>query len=129
METDLLLAPAALRVELATAVADSPRAMLLLTEIKDVANARGHELTSFIDAVNDFLSTHRAAPRSVRLYLINLRHALTVRREADELDNNPAARKNLSVVAERLARKAQSGFSTFNLSDDLVTKIMQATAQ
>ena len=128
MDTALLLVPATSRAESATTVADYQRAKEPLTESWDIAAIRGHELTSSIEALNELLATHRTAPRDVRLKLINLRHALTVRREADELENDAAARKNLRIVAERLAHKAQSGFSAFDHFNDLVDRIMQATA-
>lgn len=58
-----------------------------------------------------YLRDHRAAPREVRLALIEWRHQYQRQQEAAELQANPAAAADLRLIAERLARKAQSGFS------------------
>lgn len=57
-----------------------------------------------------YLREHRNAPREYRLELINWRHQYQQQQEAAELQANPAAAKELQLIAARLARKAQSGF-------------------
>ncbi|MEL5993464.1 hypothetical protein AAFH49_04535 [Hymenobacter segetis] len=59
----------------------------------------------------DYLRNNRNAPRAYRLELINWRHQYQLQQEAAELKANPAAAADLRLIAERLARKAQSGFS------------------
>jgi hypothetical protein len=59
----------------------------------------------------EYLRNNRNAPRAYRLELINWRHQYQLQLEAAELKANPAAAADLRLVAERLARKAQSGFS------------------
>jgi hypothetical protein len=68
------------------------------------------DATQLLEWVNRYLYDHRNAPREVRLALINWRHQCQLRLEAAELQANPAAAEDLRLIAERLVRKAQSGF-------------------
>lgn len=58
----------------------------------------------------DFLRNNRNAPRAHRLELIKWRHAYQLQQEAAEQQGGTAAAEDLRRAAERLARKAQSGF-------------------
>jgi hypothetical protein len=58
-----------------------------------------------------YLRDNRNAPRTVRLELIKWRHDYQLYQEAAELKANSAAEEELCHIAERLARKAQSGFA------------------
>jgi hypothetical protein len=59
----------------------------------------------------EYLRNNRTAPREVRLELINWRHKYQLQQEAAEQQANPIAEEELRRVAERFARKAQSGFA------------------
>jgi len=61
-----------------------------------------------------YLRDNRNAPREYRLELINWRHNYQLLQEAIELKSNPVAEEELRCIAERLARKAQSGFAGFD---------------
>ncbi|RZJ87951.1 MAG: hypothetical protein EOO60_11645 [Hymenobacter sp.] len=62
-----------------------------------------------------YLRDNRNAPREFRLELINWRHNYQSYQEAAELKANPVAEEELRRIAERLARKAQSGFAGFDI--------------
>lgn len=68
-------------------------------------------LAQQIEALDRFLRDNRNAPRAQRLEYIELRHQLKLQQEAAELKANPTAAEELRLIAERLARKAQSGFA------------------
>jgi hypothetical protein len=127
MNSALLTVPVAFRAELTTAVAAAPDMARLFTSEVDVATLYGDELLPLIQALDEFLRTHRAAPRAVRLFCINLRHALTVRREAEELEKHPETKKDLLLAAERLGRKSQSGFSPRAADDTFDTLVNRLT--
>lgn len=75
----------------------------------------------------NYLRDHRDAPRQVRLALIEWRHQYQRQQETAELRANPAAEEDLRRIAERLARKAQSGFSPGPPPSDLVAAIKDAS--
>jgi hypothetical protein len=58
-----------------------------------------------------YLRDNRNAPREYRLELINWRHNYQLHQETTELKSNSVAEEELRCIAERLARKAQSGFA------------------
>ena len=58
---------------------------------------------------DNFLRINRNAPPAYRLELINWRHAYQLQQEAAEKQDGTTA-EALRCAAERLARKAQSGF-------------------
>lgn len=72
-------------------------------------------LTQMIEEIDRFLYNNRQAPRAQRLELMERRHQLKLQQEAAELQANPAAAEDLRLIAERLAWKAQSGFSPLPL--------------
>ncbi|MGI4734825.1 MAG: hypothetical protein ACRYG7_06545 [Janthinobacterium lividum] len=61
-----------------------------------------------------YLQDNRDIPREHRLALINWRHNYQRHQEAAELKANPVAEGELRHIAERLARKAQSGFAVLD---------------
>jgi hypothetical protein len=81
----------------------------------------------FYEWAGRFLRDNRTAPRPYRLELINWRHQYQQQQEAAELRANPAAEENLRRIAERLARKAQSGFSPSPPPSDLAAAIKAAS--
>lgn len=102
-----------LAAELATtapAVASAPQVAGLLFDA-GLTHAHGALLGLYIQFISEFLRTGQAATRADRLHLLNLRHVLTIRREAEELTANPTLRSEQTLAAARFARKAQSGFS------------------
>ncbi|UYZ63949.1 hypothetical protein [Hymenobacter weizhouensis] len=60
-----------------------------------------------IEWIDNYLRDNRNAPRKQRLELINKRYQIKLQIEAA----NPIDEKELRLIAERLGRKAQSGFS------------------
>ncbi len=99
--------------ELATtapAVADAPQVASLLFDAS-MTHAHGPLLTIYIQLLDEWLRTRQATSRADRLHLINLRHALLVRREAEELADDAEARRDTNLAATRFARKAQSGIA------------------
>lgn len=67
-------------------------------------------LAEFDEWARQYLRDNRTGPRAYRLALINWRQQYQRQQEAAELAANPAAAEELRLVAERLGRKAQSGF-------------------
>jgi hypothetical protein len=65
----------------------------------------------FYEWSGKYLRDNQNAPREYRLELINWRHNYQLYQEAAELKANPVAEEELRRIAERLARKAQSGFA------------------
>jgi hypothetical protein len=65
----------------------------------------------YYEQLGRYLRDNRNAPREVRLELIKWRYDYQLYQEAAELKANPAAEEELRLIAERLARKAQSGFA------------------
>lgn len=90
-----------------------------------VAGARHSAAKAALDAAQyyewsgKYLQDNRNGPREYRLALINWRHNYQRYQEAAELKANPVAEEELRRTAERLARKAQSGFAVPN--DDSAT--------
>ena len=87
----------------------------------------GPTLAQYYKWAGEVLRDNRNAPREYRLKLINWRHQYQLEQEADRLQRNPAAAEELRVAAERLARKAQSGFAPGTPPSDLVAAIKDAS--
>jgi hypothetical protein len=64
----------------------------------------------FYEWSGKYLRNYRNASREYRLELIKWRHNYQLYHEAAELKANPVAEEEMRRIAERLARKAQSGF-------------------
>ncbi|WP_100335762.1 hypothetical protein [Hymenobacter chitinivorans] len=64
-----------------------------------------------------YLRENRTAPRETRLELIKWRHQYQLQQEAAEQKANPIPEEELRLIAERFARKAQSGFSPDKLPE------------
>jgi hypothetical protein len=119
MTADSLFDTPATRQELATtspAVADAPHVARLLFDAS-MTHAQGSLLRIYIELLDELLRTRQAASRADRLHLINLRHVLIMRREAEELAADPVAKKEVRAAAQHFARKAQSGFSPLPLPE------------
>lgn len=113
MTAEIIFDTPAIREELATtapAVADAPHVAGLLFDAS-MSHARGPLLGIYIQLLDEWLRTRQSTSRADRLHLMNLRHALLMRCEAEELAAHPEARHDTGVAAARFARKAQSGFS------------------
>ena len=95
----------------ASVVPATPAAAWPTDEKRNVAWPPALSIAQRIEWLNDFLRNNRTAPRAQRLAFINQRHQLKLQLEAAELAANPAAQEDLRRIAERLACKAQSGFS------------------
>jgi hypothetical protein len=80
-------------------------------------------LAQRIQAIDRFLYDNRDAPREQRLALIKQRRQYQLELEAAELQANPVAAEDLRLIAERLARKAQSGFG--GPDNDSATPLMK----
>lgn len=66
-----------------------------------------------VEWIDTYLRDNRNAPRKQRLELINKRHWIKLQMEAA----NPIDEKELRLIAERLGRKAQSGWSPLPLPE------------
>lgn len=64
--------------------------------------------SAIVEWIDTYLRNNRNAPREQRLEFINIRHRIKLQIEAA----NPIDEKELRLIAERLGRKAQSGFSS-----------------
>jgi hypothetical protein len=78
---------------------------------RDPATKPALNAAQYYEWSGKYLRGNRNAPREYRLELINWRHNYQRYQEAAELKANPVAEEELRHIAERLARKAQSGFA------------------
>lgn len=118
MSFDLLDTPA-IQAELASTAPDTASAAQVASLLFDASltHAHGPLLDAYIHLISTFLSTGQAASRADRLHLITLRHILLLRREAEELAADSSLRHDRALAAKHFARKAQSGFSPYELPE------------
>jgi hypothetical protein len=99
------------RPDSALVVPATPVSMVPVTGTRHSAPKAAPSAAQFYEWSGKYLLDNRNAPRAYRLELINWRHNYQLQQETAELRANPVAEEELRRVAERLARKAQSGFA------------------
>jgi hypothetical protein len=107
----------------ASVVPATPVNVVPVTGTRHVAPKAILSAAQFYEWSGTYLRDNRNAPRAYRLELIDWRHNYQLQQEAAELKANPVAEEELCRIAERLARKAQSGFASPD--SDLATTSMR----
>jgi hypothetical protein len=114
MKSEAFLPSNSPRPSSASVVSATPVNMVPVTGARNTTSKAALNAAQYYEWSGKYLQDNRTAPREYRLALINWRHDYQRHQELAELKANPVAEEELRRIAERLARKAQSGFAGSN---------------